>query len=48
VIARAGAVAVEVGGTDRLMRFLGVLRLGLVVTRLVGDVAGVEAVGDGS
>ena len=46
MIARAGAVAAEIGRADRLVRFLRVLRLGLVMARLVRDVAGVVAVGD--
>ncbi len=46
MVARADAVLGEIGRTDRLVRFLRVLRLGLVLPRLVGDVAAVVAVGD--
>jgi len=37
-----GRLARKIGGPDRLVRFLGVLRLGLVQARLVGDIAAAE------
>src|SRR5205085_2017003 len=43
MLARAGALAREIGGADCLMRFLCILCFGCVVARLVGDVAGIEA-----
>ena len=46
MVARADAVAAEIGRADRLVRFLRVLRLGLILARLVGDVARVIAIGD--
>ncbi len=38
MVARTGAIAAEIGGADRLMRFLRVLGLGLVLARGFGEV----------
>ena len=46
MIAARGIGLAEIGRADRFMRFLRILDLGGVMARLVGDVAGVIAVGD--
>src|SRR3546814_15359512 len=43
MITAAGLVLAEIGRSDRFMRFLRVLRLGLILARLVGDIAAVVA-----
>jgi hypothetical protein len=48
MVARAGAIAGEIGRADRLVRFLRVLGLGLVVARLLGHVARIVALDDRS
>ena len=46
MIAAADLVLAEIGRTDRLVRFLRVLRFGLILARLVGNIAAVVAIGD--
>ena len=46
LVTRPGAVAVEIGRADGFVRFLGVLRLGLVHTRAVGQRVSAIAVGN--
>src|SRR3546814_18458585 len=46
VIAAARPVAAEIGGADRLMRFLRVLRLGRILAGAVGQLLLVETVAD--
>src|SRR3546814_5330149 len=46
VIAAARPVAAEIGGADRLMRFLRVLRLGRILAGAVGQILLVETVAD--
>src|SRR3546814_18409332 len=45
-IAAARPVAAEIGGADRLMRFLRVLRLGRILAGAVGQILLVETVAD--
>ena len=46
VIAATDAILAEIGRADRLVRFLRVLRLGLILARRIGDVATVVTLGD--
>ena len=47
LVARPRAVAAEIGRTNRLVGFLRVLGLGRIEPRLVGQVIGIVAIGDG-